>query len=151
MSAYYFDTSGLLKRYVVESGTTWVLGITNPQNAHDIFISQITSVEIISGISRLKRDNVISAADAQTAETLIERHVRRQYKVISFTSHIAQTAKRLLKTHPLRAFDAIQLASALEANARLMNAGLQPLIFVSADKRLLAAATPEGLQTHYPI
>jgi uncharacterized protein len=150
VTAYFFDTSGLLKRYVVEPGTNWVVSVTNPQSGHDIFIAQITPVEIVSGISCLKRENVISANDAQTAQKLIERHIRRQYKEIIFTNHIVQTAKQLLNTYPLRAYDAVQLASALEANTRLTRAGLQPLIFVSADKRLLSAATGEGLQSHDP-
>lgn len=150
MTAYFFDTSALLKRYVIESGTAWVLGAADPQNGHLIFIAQITSVEITSGIARLQREGAISVTIAQSAEALLERHIRRQYKTISFTNQVAQRAKNLLKTYPLRAYDAIQLASALEANGKLTAGGLQLLVFVSGDTRLLSAAVGEGLSTHRP-
>ena len=30
MIAYFFDTSGIVKRYVIETGTTWILGLVTP-------------------------------------------------------------------------------------------------------------------------
>lgn len=59
-------------------------------------------------------------------------------------------AEDLLEAHPLRAYDAVQLASALESNDRLVAADLAPLVFVSADTRLLAVAMAEGLATDDP-
>ena len=59
-------------------------------------------------------------------------------------------AEDLLTVHPLRTYDAVQLASALESNIRLVATGLSPLIFVSADIRLLVAAATEGLMTEAP-
>ncbi len=50
----------------------------------------------------------------------------------------------------LRAYAAIQLASALESNDRLLADALPPLTFVSADQRLLTAASAEGLATEDP-
>jgi predicted nucleic acid-binding protein len=55
-----------------------------------------------------------------------------------------------LERHPLRAYDALQLASALESDTRLVGAGLAPLVFVTADTRLLAAASAEGLAIEDP-
>jgi hypothetical protein len=44
----------------------------------------------------------------------------------------------------------VQLASAKWLNRQLLGVGLPPLIFVSADKELLAAAQAEGLVTENP-
>jgi len=50
----------------------------------------------------------------------------------------------------LRAYDAVQLASALRANRALQAARLPSLLFLSADDRLITAATHEGLATDNP-
>jgi predicted nucleic acid-binding protein len=81
---------------------------------------------------------------------LIDRHAHREYVVIGLTPQVVRRAEDLLTVHPLRTYDAIQLASALESNTRLVATGLSPLIFVSADRRLLVAAASEGLMTEDP-
>jgi len=115
MTQYFLDSSALIKRYIVEPGTTWVRSIIQRSSGNTVIIAQITQIEIVSGASR---------------------RVRR--------------AEDLLTVHPLRTYDAVQLASALESNTRLVAAGLSPVIFVSADVRLLVAATTEGLMAEDP-
>lgn len=151
MTAYFFDTSALLKRYIIEAGRDWIIQALDPASRNFIFIAQVTPVEIISGISRLKRENIISDADAREARLLIRRHVHREYRLVNFTNRIVERAQDLLEAHPPRAYDAVQLASALDNNARLVAANQPPLTFVCADQRLLAAATSEGLQAHNPV
>ena len=87
---------------------------------------------------------------AQAIRLLLHRHVTREYMVVELTAPIIQDAEDWLDKHPLRAYDAIQLASALTANTRLIEAALAPLVFVSADVRLLTAATAEGLIVEDP-
>ena len=70
--------------------------------------------------------------------------------MIGLTPQVVRRAEDLLAVHPLRTYDAVQLASALESNTRLVTAGLSPVIFVSADARLLVAAVAEGLMTEDP-
>lgn len=74
------------------------------------------------------------------------RHLDKRYQVIELNDNLFDEARRLLIKHPLRALDALQLASALQA-AKVL--GIQP-IFISADTRLLAAATAEGLAVDDP-
>lgn len=150
MSEYFFDTSALIKRYVIETGTPWVVSVAVPGSGHRVFISQITPVEVISGISRLKREGTVTGEEARNIRQLVTRHVRREYRVVSFTNRIIDRAQDLLEVYPLRAYDAVQLASAMDSNARLIEANLAPLIFVSADTRLLNAAASAGLQIHQP-
>ncbi|MBI5667269.1 MAG: type II toxin-antitoxin system VapC family toxin [Chloroflexi bacterium] len=150
MTAYFFDTSALIKRYVVEAGTDWVLEVVGSDSGNTIFIAQITPVELASGLARLKREGILTAQLASSARILYDRHVRREYDVVGLTRRVVQRAQDLLDVHSLRAYDAVQLASALESNARLLAANLSPLVFVSADVRLLHAASTEGLQTHQP-
>jgi hypothetical protein len=81
---------------------------------------------------------------------LIDRHMSREFVVVVLSGDVVNRAEDLLALHPLRAYDAIQLASALVSNARLTQTGQPPLIFVSADQRLLMAATSEGLAIDDP-
>jgi predicted nucleic acid-binding protein len=150
MSHYFLDSSALVKRYVVEVGTTWIRSLTMPSAGNGIFIAQIAPVEIVSGTMRRWREGHISLRTAQAIRILVDRQSAREYLVIGLTTSTAQRAENLLETYPLRAYDAVQLASAIESNARLVTAGLSPLTFVSADNRLLNSASAEGLATDNP-
>jgi hypothetical protein len=150
MTHYFLDSSALVKRYVVEVGTSWIRSITLSSAGNSIIIAQIAQVEVVSGAMRRKRDGTITAQTARATRLLVDRHVSREFRVIGLTGQIVQRAEDLLEVHPLRAYDSIQLASALESNTRLVAAGLSPLTFISADSRLLSAAAAEGLTTDDP-
>ncbi len=104
----------------------------------------------MSGASRRVREGTLIARTTRAVRLLIDRHARREYVVIGLTSQVIRRAEDFLAVHPLRTYDAVQLASAQESNSRLVVAGLSPLIFVSADARLLVAAATEGLMTEDP-
>jgi predicted nucleic acid-binding protein len=150
VSDYFFDSSALLKRYMNEQGSARVLALTARRARNTIFIAQITPVEVISGVARQHRTGQLPAAGVQRARRLFDRHIWHEYKIVALTDAIVAHAKDLVGVYPLRAYDAVQLASASEANARLLAARSPPLTFVSADTRLLAAAAAEGLATEDP-
>jgi len=150
MTAYFFDSSALVKRYVTENGTIWVRSITSPSAGHTILVAQIAPIETVSALMRRKRDGSLPARTAQAARLLVDRHAKREYKMIYLTREVSRTAENLLDKYPLRAADAIQLGAALEANIMLLASQLQPLTFVCADTRLITAANIEGLPTYIP-
>jgi predicted nucleic acid-binding protein len=138
-----------IKRYIVEPGTAWVRLLTNRSSGNTVIIAQMTQIEIVSGASRRVREGTLTTRTARAVRLLIDRHARREYVVIGLTLQVVQRAEDLLVAPPLRTYDAVQLASALESNIRLVVAELSPVIFVSADARLLVAAA-EGLITGDP-
>lgn len=150
MTHYFLDSSALIKRYVAEQGAAWIQAISQPSAGNTIVVAPITEIEVFSGVSRRKRETVISPRTAQVIRLLLRRHTHREYMVVELTPQLIQRAQDLLDKHPLRAYDAIQLTSALIANTRLTGGGLAPLVFVSADIRLLTAATAEGLTVDDP-
>lgn len=150
MSHYYLDSSALVKRYIVEQGTEWINSLALANTGHTLLTVQISEAEIMSAIYRQTRENAITARTAETARLLVRRHMRSSYFVIEVNTAIIVQAVDLLKRYSLRAYDAIQLAAALEANSRLIAAGSTPLIFVSADQRLLDAALDKGFITENP-
>jgi len=146
----FLDSSALIKRYLPEQGTRWIRSMLAEGIGNHAIIAQITPVEVISGVSRRKREGYISPNYAHTIRQLLERHVRETYVGVGVTEQILWRAADLLETHALRAYDAVQLASALDSNDRLVAAGLPALVFVSADKHLLDAAASEGLHVEDP-
>ncbi|GGA09810.1 type II toxin-antitoxin system VapC family toxin [Okeania sp. KiyG1] len=60
MAIYFLNSSALVKGYISEIGSTWVLGLFNPALDNQIFIAAITQVEIIAAISRRSRGGNIS-------------------------------------------------------------------------------------------
>ena len=150
MSIYFLDSSALVKRYASEKGTSWLQGLLEPSNGHSIIISRLTQAEIMSAVSRQKREGAVSLQAAQAIRGLLDRHAWREYTIIEVMQQIIYRAEDLLEKHPLRAYDAVQLASALESNIRLTAMGLSSLTFIAADQRLLSVAVIEGLMTDDP-
>ncbi|MBC7869396.1 MAG: type II toxin-antitoxin system VapC family toxin [Chitinophagaceae bacterium] len=150
MTDYFFDSSGVIKRYIDEVGSKWIRSVMPTSIGHRIHIAQITPIEVVSGVMRRRREGSITPRTARALRLLVDRHTKREYVVVRLTENIALMAEDLLEKYPLRGADAVQLASAIEINTVIAGIGLSPLIFVSADQRLLAAAVNEGLMTDDP-
>ena len=150
MSWYFLDSSALVKRYLNERGTEWILAVTAAGARDIIVIAQIAPVEVLSGVMRRAREGLLGERTAREARLLIDRHANREYEVVALTDDVIRRAEDLLERHALRASDAIQLASALQSSDRLGTTTSGALQFVSSDARLLAAAEREGVTTVDP-
>lgn len=145
MGLYYFDTSGLVKRYVLEAGTPWVQALADPVAGPSLFIARITPVEVASAVARRERGGSLAATDAATALADFQHDCARQYRIVEITEGLVTHAVALARRHVLRAYDSVQLAAALEVRAVAPS-----LILVSADADLNAAAAAEGLAVEDP-
>ena len=67
MAVYYFDTSALVKRYAQETGTAWVISVTDPIAGHDVYVARITGPEMIAALFRKVRVGDIAQTDATRA------------------------------------------------------------------------------------
>jgi hypothetical protein len=54
--AYFLDSSALVKRYVQETGTSWVRSITRRSPSTVIYIARITTVEVSCAIARRRKE-----------------------------------------------------------------------------------------------
>ena len=150
MSVYFFDSSAIVKRYVKERGTDWVIGITNPANANGIYITRITGAEVISAITRRGRGGDISQAGMARAIADFRYDFAREYRVLEITPALIARAMSLAESHALRGYDAVQLAAALEINVRCVALAIPALTLISADVALNTAAMAEGLAVDDP-
>jgi hypothetical protein len=156
VAIYFFDSSGLVKRYVAEVGTAWTQELTEPSAGNGIFIAQITGVEVIAAINRRASGGTpsISKADAAKAITEFRLDYASQYNALEITDQIIAAAMTFAETYVLRGYDAVQLAAAVAIHTQLVseNAALgiataigPVLTLISSDTDLNDAAAAEGL------
>ena len=72
------------------------------------------------------------------------------YRFVPLTEAMIQQAGDLVERYPLRGYDATHLATGLAINQRLAETNEASLVFLSADDRLLEAASAEGLPVENP-
>lgn len=149
-NVYFVDTSALCKRYIAETGSTWLNGILDPTTGCKVILVRTTTVEMISAIARRERGGSLTPADAVTAQADFQADLLNEYFIIEVSDILANRAMLLAKAHALRGYDAIQLAAALEANGLRVALGEPPIILLSSDTELNAAAVLEGLSFDDP-
>jgi predicted nucleic acid-binding protein len=150
VTAYFFDTSALIKRYVNEQGSTWVAATVNPATGARVYIAAITGVELVAAITRRLKGNLVSKLDAGAAVWRFHYDFAHEYRIVEISNAVITRSMGLAAAHALRGYDAVQLGAALEINQRRISLGAAPLIFVTSDTELLAAATTEKLSTDDP-
>jgi len=148
--AYFFDSSAIVKRYLIETGTAWVGSITDLAAGNKVYLARVTLVEVISAITRKVRASGLSATGANKAIADFRDDFGNEYSVIELTPRLIEQASNLAEAHALRAYDAVQLAAALEINGNMRLAGAPAITLVSADGALNTAALAEGLAVDDP-
>ncbi|BCL61606.1 hypothetical protein DGMP_22990 [Desulfomarina profundi] len=133
----FVDSSAFAKRYVLEDGSDIVEELL--QKASQLALCTILVPEIISGLNRRRREQVLSQNDYRKIKKQLLEDVHDAI-VLQVTPAVISRSVRLLENNILRAMDALHVASALEWQAEL---------FATADKRQLKAAKNAGLLTEY--
>jgi len=147
---YFLDSSALVKRYLIETGTPWVESVCAPAVGNAIVAAQIGLVEVAAALAGKKRAGFIDAAKYdQVLDDLID-DAQAQYTLVDIDQPVIALAIDLTRRHKLRGYDAVQLAAALTVGPALTVGGFAPLVFVSADRNLLSAAQAEALVTEDP-
>jgi predicted nucleic acid-binding protein len=128
-----FDSSTFAKRYVEEKGSQKVAEIC--EETTSLGVSVILVPEIISGLTRCRRENKLSEDDYNLVkERLIQDVLDAQ--IINLTPEVITCSISLLENNVLRAMDALHIACAIEWGAQN---------FVSSDKQQIKAAKKAGL------
>jgi len=135
----FWDTSALLSLLAGQSGGSELKPLINEDPGLVLWWG--TRVELVSGVCRLRRDELI---DERTFSALLSRigTITAEADQVEPIEQVRQGAVRVLRVHNLRAADALQLAAALvwtEHNPSGIG-------FVCLDKRLREAAEREGFK-----
>jgi uncharacterized protein len=140
MNAYFFDSSALVKRYITEKGSKWVIDLLKPSAKNLVFIAQITGVEVISAIARKRKGLHLPPDKAGKSILRFQRDFQNRFYQKSLESKIVISAMQIADKFELRGYDAVQLSTALEVNNLRQTNGLSAIIFISADNNLNSAA-----------
>jgi predicted nucleic acid-binding protein len=148
-STYYLETSALVKRYAVETGTAWVRALCDyPDNV--IAVALFGLAEVAAAVNGKRRGGAIDQAASDAILDDLKADAASQYALLDVDQLVVDEAIELTGRHRLRGYDAIHLACALRLNRALVGLQLPPLTLVSADVDLLRAAHAEGLPVEDP-
>lgn len=131
----FFDSSALAKRYVEEPGSEVVDALC--MGATELALSVVCVPEIISALNRRVRERKLSRQDYAEAKQRLLEDVR-DAEIVNLTPLVLSTCTAVLEANSVRVMDALHVACAVRWEAEL---------FVSSDKRQLAAARKTALHT----
>ena len=136
----FFDTSALVKKYIHEKGSDKVAELLLLADA--VYVSPITEIETYSTFKRLLVDKSITRREY---EFLIHQFETDYiyYSIVEFNEPVSSNAKLLINKYQLKSLDSIQLGSVMCIKHHIDH-------FVVCDKRLIQAATREGLEIVNP-
>ena len=162
MALYYLDSNAVVKRYIHEvelgdrTGHTWMqtLCADAASGSHQLVISQLALVEVVSTFHKKARGNQIDYAELAQILADFTRDCATDYAILPIDSGVFNQATTLIRTygrrHGIRSLDAIQLTGCLAVRDIAHTMGGPSPIFVCADTQLLSLATTIGLSTEDP-
>jgi hypothetical protein len=151
-ACYYLDASALIKRYAPESGSQWIVGLTDPGADTTILLSEITLAEMAAAFAAKHRSG--QSFTREQRDRALSRFLQEcdeQLTLLQVDRYVIDLAVELTQSHRLRGYDAVQLASGMMALRDLAAQGYSPVTFVAADEDLLAAARAAGLAVENPM
>ena len=107
MAAYFLDSSAVAKRYIRETGSSWVRDITDPVSGNRSIVSAITAVEVTAAVVRRTRAGSILPADAAGALNQLRGDLRSLFRVSRIGTSTIESAMQLAERHALRGYDAV--------------------------------------------
>lgn len=150
MSTYYLDTSAAVKLYVPEAGSHWLRDLLAADHSPVVLSSHLVRIELRSALARRLREGTVTQEEYRRMLELFAEDRAALYRFVPLTEAMIQQAGDLLERYPLRGYDAAHLATALIINRQLTEASEASLVFLSADDRLLEAASAEGMPVDNP-
>ena len=131
----YFDSSSFARRFLDENGSDKVEVAC--AEATELGLSVLCVPEIMSALNRRRRERHLTRGQYNSVKRRLIQDVR-DVDIVNLTTSVVGSSITVLEASPVRVLDALHVACALEWGADL---------FVSSDKRQLAAAKRAGLKT----
>lgn len=100
MALYFLDSSAIAKRYIPETGSTWIRQLTDPNGQNDLFIARITWVEVLSALARRQREGLLTSDAVNQITTVFATHLDQQYRILEIDRTLANLAGDLVAHIP---------------------------------------------------
>ena len=137
MALYYVDTSALVKRYHVEQGSDRVDGLFADAGA-GLVTANFALTELTSALDRKCQEGLLGREGLAQVLAAAARDILAEFWLLELDRTHVRLSQALILLHHLRTLDALHLAVILSIK------DLHPIL-VSADIRLLQAASREGI------
>jgi len=137
----FFDTSALIKKYIMEEGTDNVDDLMN--KADRVYVSSTTEIETLSTFRRLLIEKAINENDYKILKKEFETDYQF-YTRVDFDDSIVTNAKLMIEKYQLKSLDSIQLGTMLMLKDEID-------FFVVCDDKLIKAGKKERLKIINPI
>jgi predicted nucleic acid-binding protein len=101
-TAYFLDSSVLVKRYVQETGTAWVRRLTRRSAGNRIYLARITAVEVTAAVARRRKGKTLTSKKASSILHRFRQHLAGRYTLIDIAPALLDDAMRLANAHASR-------------------------------------------------
>src|ERR1700722_18480939 len=108
MSFYFLDSSALLKRYVIETGTAWMQSLFDPSLRNRVAVAAISLVEITAAVARRGRAGSLRPSEATRILGSMKLHFAQDFEVVGIAQPVINVAVAAAERHALRGYDAVQ-------------------------------------------
>lgn len=151
MLVVYFDASALVKRYSPEEGSALVDEVFARLQPNQLGCTTIAMLEVLSVLVRKRNDGRLSARTFAQALVEFRSEVLANPTFGAVPTRDARilASYELIYRHNINASDAIVLRSALDLRQSLSPPN-DHLLFWGCDRRLLRAASMEGIEVFDP-
>jgi predicted nucleic acid-binding protein len=144
MTAYFFDTSALVKRFHDEKGTEQVDEIITDED-NEVIVSSLLIVETLSAFRRKHNRSEISKSEMTELVSTFFKEALEKYVIVPMEESLLTFSFDLVLENDLRTLDSLQLSAGLS-----LDEDLDGMVFVTADGDLAAVASNRGLDTVVP-
>ena len=103
MTAYYADTSALVKYYIDEVGSNWLRATFKTQPLPSIIVAHLIIVEMTSALMRRTREGILTTAEYRQIQNAFQADCLNEYEIVTAVGAIIDQANHLLESYPLRA------------------------------------------------
>jgi predicted nucleic acid-binding protein len=149
MAAYFLDSSAIVKRYISEVGSAWIMDLMDPARANRIYAAGIAGAEVVAAMARRAAQAGAPRPTLLGAIADFRIDFSRRFVIVDVSFTLIAAAMDIAERHALRGYDCVQLAAAVQVNREYL-ALASSCTLVSADGELNAAALASGLVAENP-
>lgn len=149
MSLFYFDTSGILKRYKTEKGSDFLDELFEQRKVGETFVSSLlTAVEVFSVASRMLKGRILTQREFDALTSRFLADFTSQFQVGAVDNSLVVSSMAIAADYSLRTADAMHFAAIRRTKATA--AGTEPVLVVTSDREMIEACLVEGTEVLNP-
>lgn len=148
-SGLFWDASALVKAYVDEDGSANVASV-NALRGIRAFATDFVALEVLATLGKKRRSGQITRTQYRTGVSAFQRAYPSDFDILEVEPNVRTEAMRFAEKYQASAIGSMDLLHLACACQAALLCRPFPLVVMSADQPLLAAARAETLATYNP-